>query len=118
MMAGMASLGLPGFSGFVAEMTIFFGAFAHNDLFHRIFTIIACTSIVITAVYILRVVGKILFGPAHSDAALHLSDALWHEKLPVLILLTCIIAIGVAPLALSDLIRQSVVPMLAPHFSF
>mgnify|MGYP000794854864 CR=1 FL=1 len=37
--AGMASLGLPGLSGFVAEMTIFVGSFQHADMFHRVFTI-------------------------------------------------------------------------------
>ena len=67
--AGMASLGLPGLSGFVAEMTIFVGSFQEADLFHRTFTIIACCSIVITAVYILRVVGKLLFGPQASVAS-------------------------------------------------
>ena len=45
--AGLASLGLPGLSGFVAEMTVFVGAFQETDTFHRVFTIIACTSIVI-----------------------------------------------------------------------
>ena len=39
--AGLASLGLPGLSGFVAEMTIFVGAFQHPDLFHRIVTIVS-----------------------------------------------------------------------------
>ena len=52
--AGLANLGLPGFSGFVAEMTVFVGAFEVNDLFHRTVTIIACTSIVITAVQMER----------------------------------------------------------------
>lgn len=117
LLAGLASLGLPGFSGFVAEMTIFFGAFSHSDLFHRIFTLIACTSIVITAVYILRVVGKILFGSPDTESSLHLSDAVWHEKLPVLILLASIIAIGIIPLALSDMIRESVIPLLSLSFS-
>ena len=56
--AGLANLGLPGLSGFIAEMTIFNGAFQHPDTFHRAWTVIACTSIVITAVYILRLVGK------------------------------------------------------------
>ncbi|MDE6717960.1 MAG: NADH-quinone oxidoreductase subunit M, partial [Muribaculaceae bacterium] len=55
MIAGFASLGLPGLSGFVAEMTIFFGAFEHSELFYRIFVIAGTSSIVITAVYILRV---------------------------------------------------------------
>lgn len=70
--AGLASLGLPGLSGFVAEMTVFVGSFEHADVFHRVMTIIAATSIVITAVYILRVVGKLLYGsvvnPGSSDA--------------------------------------------------
>ncbi len=48
--AGLASLGLPGLSGFVAEMTIFVGSFEHSDMFHRVFTIIAISSIVVTAV--------------------------------------------------------------------
>ena len=63
--AGLANLGLPGFSGFVAEMTMFVGSFAHTDMFHRVLTVMACTAIVITAVYILRVVGKMLYGPVY-----------------------------------------------------
>ena len=43
-------LKLPGLSGFVAEMTIFVGAFQHHELFYRIVTILAVSSIVITAV--------------------------------------------------------------------
>ena len=38
---GLAYLGLPGFSGFVAEMNIFVGAFQQNaDTFNRILTIL------------------------------------------------------------------------------
>ena len=72
--AGLASLGLPGLSGFVAEMTIFVGSFEHTDVFRRTFTIIACCSIVITAVYILRVVGKLLFGKVQDDHHLELKE--------------------------------------------
>ena len=75
--AGMASLGLPGLSGFVAEMTIFVGSFQHADMFHRVFTIVACCSIVITAVYILRVVGKLLYGPVQNEHHRQLTDATW-----------------------------------------
>ena len=42
---GKADQEHPGFSGFVAEMTIFVGAFQNADMFHRVCTIIACTSI-------------------------------------------------------------------------
>ena len=95
--AGMASLGLPGLSGFVAEMTIFVGSFEHADMFHRTFTIIACSSIVITAVYILRVVGKLLFGPVQDPHHLELTDATWWERLSTITLIVSVAAIGCFP---------------------
>jgi NADH-quinone oxidoreductase subunit M len=104
--AGLASLGLPGLSGFVAEMTIFVGSFQHADTFHRVATIVAASSIVITAVYILRVVGILLLGPVRNSQYLELKDALWFEKLGGLTLLVSIAAIGIAPLWLSNLIRE------------
>lgn len=102
--AGMASLGLPGLSGFVAEMTIFVGAFQHSDMFHRVFTILACSSIVITAVYILKVVGKILYGPVTDDHHLELTDAVWHEKIAVVGLVVCVAGMGLFPGWISNLI--------------
>lgn len=105
--AGMASLGLPGLSGFVAEMTIFVGAFAHNDMFHRVFTIIAISSIVATAVYILKVVGKILFGPVQDPHHLELTDATWHEKVATVGLIICVAGMGMFPGWISDLISSS-----------
>lgn len=110
--AGLASLGLPGLSGFVAEMTIFVGAFQHTDTFHRVVTILATSSIVITAVYILRVVGILLLGPIKNDHYLHLKDAVWHERLSTVTLVISIAAIGIAPLWLSDMINGSLVPMV------
>jgi NADH-quinone oxidoreductase subunit M len=110
--AGLASLGLPGLSGFVAEMTIFVGSFQHTDTFHRVLTIVAASSIVITAVYILRVVGILLFGPIKNDHFLHLKDAVWYERLSTLTLLLAIAAIGMAPLWLSDMIGFSLGPIV------
>ena len=105
--AGLASLGLPGLSGFVAEMNIFVGSFQHEDLFHRTFTILACTSIVITAVYILRVVGKMLFGPVQDKHHLELTDAVWWEKVAAFGLIISIAAIGLCPLWVSNMISDS-----------
>lgn len=107
--AGLASLGLPGLSGFVAEMTIFVGSFAHADTFHRVITIIACTSIVITAVYILRVVGKLLYGHVVNEHHLALTDAVWYERFAVIGLIIAIAGLGLAPLWISDMIRESLV---------
>jgi NADH-quinone oxidoreductase subunit M len=104
--AGLASLGLPGLSGFVAEMTIFVGSFQHTDTFYRVATIVVCSSIVITAVYILRVVGNIFFGPMKRDTYLELKDAQWFEKLSGVTLIVFIAAIGLAPLWLSNLLHE------------
>jgi NADH-quinone oxidoreductase subunit M len=101
---GFCSLGLPGLSGFVAEITIFMGSWEHPDPLHRIITILACMSIVVTAVYILRAVTKVSMGPIKETFS-HLKDAAWNEKLAAVILLFGIIAIGVAPFWLNDLIR-------------
>lgn len=110
--AGLASLGLPGLSGFVAEMTIFVGAYQHTDLFHRFVTIMATTSIVVTAVYILRVVGVLLFGPIRDEHHLHLTDAIWWERLSTVTLITAIAAVGIFPLWLSDMINFSLRPIV------
>lgn len=106
--AGLANLGLPGFSGFIAEMTIFVGSFEQPDIFHRTVTIIACTSIVITAVYILRVVGKILYGECKNEHHLALSDATWDERFTVICLIICVAGLGIAPMWVSSLIDGGV----------
>ncbi len=103
---GFCSLGLPGLSGFVAEITVFMGSWEHPDAFHHIITILACMSIVVTAVYILRAVTKVAMGPI-KESFNHLKDAAWNEKLAAVILLFGIIAIGIAPFWLNDLIRPS-----------
>lgn len=103
--AGLCSLGLPGFSGFVAEITVFMGSWQKADAFYRIATIIACASIVVTAVYILRATGKAIMGPIVNNEHLSLGDAGWNEKLAAGLLIVGIIVIGIAPFLLKDLIN-------------
>ncbi len=110
--AGLASLGLPGFSGFVAEMNIFVGAFQHDDMFYRVVTIISVSAIVVTAVYILRVVGIMLMGPVKNEAYLNLERVTWYEKSGILLLLIPIVGIGVAPLWISNMILESLQPFI------
>jgi NADH-quinone oxidoreductase subunit M len=109
---GLASLGLPGFSGFVAEMTIFVGAFQNVDTFHRVATIIAVSSIVVTAVYILRVVGMLLLGKIKNEKFEQLGDAKWYERLSTGVLIFGITAIGLAPLWLSEMIGGGLGPII------
>ena len=110
--AGLANLGLPGFSGFVAEMTIFVGSFQNADTFHRVCTIVACTSIVVTAVYILRVVGKILFQKIPNPEFLKLTDATWDERLAVGGLIFCVAGLGTAPFWAQEIIYDAVGPII------
>jgi NADH-quinone oxidoreductase subunit M len=104
--AGLASLGLPGLSGFVAEMTIFVGAFAKQGAFYTTLTIVACCSIVITAVYILRTIAFILQGPVKNQQHLKLADATWYEKISIVGLIIGIVALGIFPAFVANVINM------------
>ncbi len=109
---GLAYLGLPGFSGFVAEMNIFVGSFQHDDTFHRVLTILAVSSIVVTAVYILRMVGKIMMGPLSNPEYANLPKATWYEKVGLAMLLIPVVIIGVMPFGLGEMLKESIQPFL------
>jgi NADH-quinone oxidoreductase subunit M len=118
--AGLCSLGLPGFSGFAAEMTVFMGAWQNADFWYRLATIAACASIVVTAVYILRALGKVFWGEPllnpplqggleqpHDPFSLPEGEGwggAWNEKLAAVILIAGVVLIGVAPFLLMQLI--------------
>lgn len=103
---GLCSLGLPGLSGFVAEMTVFMGGWAKGSMFYYVATIVACASIVVTAVYILRAVGSVIMGPlkVNGDAQITLSDARWNEKLATVLLMIGILVVGMMPFFVLKLI--------------
>jgi len=116
--AGLCSLGLPGFSGFAAEMTVFMGAWQNPDMWYRAATIAACASIVVTAVYILRALGKVMWGPLEitnyelritneNQNQVPFGDAEWNEKLAAVILIAGIVVIGVAPFLLQQLLNPA-----------
>jgi len=103
---GLCSLGLPGLSGFVAEMTVFMGSWERPDTFSRIATILSCLSLVVTAVYILRAITRTAMGPLKEEFK-NLTDATWNEKLAAIILVVGILAAGTAPFWLNDLINPA-----------
>ncbi len=103
--AGLCSLGLPGFSGFAAEMTVFMGSWQNPDKWFRLATILACASIVVTAVYILRAAGQTIMGPMVNKEHELLTDASWNEKFAAILLIVGIVVVGIAPFWLIDLIQ-------------
>ena len=101
--AGLCSLGLPGLSGFVAEMTVFVGSWEDKSLWVRLATILSCASIVVTAVYILRASGKVIMGPIR-QSFINLQDAVWYEKMAAIFLLAGIFVMGLAPFLIQYII--------------
>ena len=74
--------------------------------------IVACSSIVITAVYILRMVGKVFYGSVLNKDHLALTDAVWFERLSVVVLIVAIAGLGMVPLWVSDMISYSLIPVI------
>jgi NADH-quinone oxidoreductase subunit M len=103
MLAGLASLGLPGTVNFVGEFTIFVGAFRS----YQLLSIIAILGIIITAVYILRTLGNVLFGPRREEWD-HLKDLRGVDMVPLLVLGGAIIVGGILPFTVMDLINSGV----------
>lgn len=101
--SGLCSLGLPGLSGFVAEMTVFVGSWEKTGIFHRVATVAGAMSIVVTAVYILKAVTKVSMGSLPENYK-DLTDAGWNEKLAALVLIAGILAIGILPGWLNELV--------------
>jgi NADH-quinone oxidoreductase subunit M len=110
--AGLASLGLPGLSGFVAEMTVFVGSWERSGMFYRVATVLACASIVVTAVYVLRAIGSTMMGPLDGEKFGALQDAAWYERLAAVVLILGILAMGLAPNWLNELVSPGTEFML------
>lgn len=108
LIAGLTSLGLPGFSGFVSEMTVFVGSWERVGIFYKVATILAAASIVVTAVYILRAVGTAIWGTIKNAEFKQLTDATWNERAAVILLVAGIVFIGTMPFWLTDLIGADV----------
>jgi NADH-quinone oxidoreductase subunit M len=107
LVAGLASLGLPGTSGFVAEITVFLGAFPAWELL----TAIAAITVVLTAGYILWMVQRTVFGLEIKRYAT-ISDATIPEMIPVAILIVAIISVGIFPGFISDIFKDGITPIV------
>jgi NADH-quinone oxidoreductase subunit M len=99
--ATFASVGLPGFANFWGEITIFLALWK----FSALFAVLAVSGIVISAVYGLRSVSRIFFGPpagAVADRPSPEGDLGWAERLPALVLLGALLFIGFWPKSISE----------------
>jgi NADH-quinone oxidoreductase subunit M len=113
-----ASLGLPGFSGFIAEIMILLGAFrsfSANGLIHESFAIIATLGLILGAAYYLWTLQRMFFGPFYLKSEIksdQLNDLDKREYSMFLPLILLILLFGIFPQILLDYINP-----FAQHFT-
>ncbi|MGL5873191.1 MAG: NAD(P)H-quinone oxidoreductase subunit 4 [Xenococcaceae cyanobacterium] len=98
----LASLALPGMSGFVAELMIFVGfatSDAYNSTFKVIMVFLAAVGVILTPIYLLSMLREMLYGPENDELVEHtkLIDAEPREVFIIACLLVPIIGIGLYP---------------------
>jgi len=100
--AAMASLGLPGMSGFISEFLAFLGLFGVMP----VLAAVGALGIILTAVYLLRAVLRATFGPM-PDRYQGAADAQPVEVIPMVVLLGFIILLGIYPAVLSEPLQET-----------
>ncbi|MNH87678.1 NAD(P)H-quinone oxidoreductase chain 4 1 [compost metagenome] len=103
LVAGMASLGLPGLSGFVGEFLAFLGLFENL----RIYAVVGALGIIGAAVYVLRGVLSITYGPMEEKYQ-GMKDARLIEAVPMIALVAFILLLGIYPSVLSHPLQQTI----------
>ena len=100
----------------MAESHVFLGGFFGNpwqsENIMRILTILATMSVVVTAVYVLRGLGQVFWGPIEDPHFKELRDADLSEKLSTGILLATLIIVGVYPSSIIGLIERAIMPIM------
>jgi NADH-quinone oxidoreductase subunit M len=115
-LAGLASLGLPGLFGFVAESNVFFGGFFGNPwgdaTLAKVLTIVATLSLVVTAVYVLRGLAQVFQGPLDETRFANVTDAALPDKISAGILVAALAVGGMLPWYFIRLIESSLIPLV------
>lgn len=99
---GLVSMGMPGLSGFVAEFPIFMGLWRTQP----IIAIVVVISIVITAAYIMRIIGKVFFGAMPEEFEGQFGDVLVQDKVALVLLSALLVLIGVYPAVMAPMVAS------------
>lgn len=114
----LASLALPGMSGFVAEIMVFIGfatSDAYNPTFRVIVVFLAAVGVILTPIYLLSMLREMLFGPENKELAGHqnLIDAEPREIFVIACLLVPIIGIGCYPKIVTQIYDPTIAALTA-----
>jgi len=97
---GLVSMGMPGFSGFIAEFPIFLGLWQVQP----VVALVAALGIIITAGYIMRVVGKVFYGEMPADLVGHISPVTRLDRVALVVLAGLLVLIGIQPWVMAPMI--------------
>ncbi|WP_019499955.1 photosynthetic/respiratory NAD(P)H-quinone oxidoreductase subunit D1 [Pseudanabaena sp. PCC 6802] len=114
----LASLALPGMSGFVAEVMVFVG-FATSDAYSTTFKIVtvilAAVGVILTPVYLLSMLREIFYGAENKELVAHeeLVDAEPREVFIIACLLIPVIGIGLYPKLMTQVYDATTTSLVA-----
>jgi len=110
--AGLASLGLPGTSGFAAEFITFVGSYSSTVVEGiRLYTLLGVFGIVLTAGYILWMLQRVFYGPP-LEKFNDVPDANNVEKVCIFSFVAAIMLVGIYPAILTNVIKLGVEPVM------
>ena len=112
---GLVSMGMPGFSGFIAEQPIFMGVWAAGQTTSQYYLgqqyswidLVAVIAIAITAAYILRAVHQVFFTKLPAEFEHHVGDVTMLDKVALAVLVGVLLALGWFPAWMAPLVASS-----------
>ncbi|MGD0610009.1 MAG: NADH-quinone oxidoreductase subunit M [Anaerolineales bacterium] len=107
--ASLVSMGMPGFSGFIAEFPIFMGVWKTQ----WVVAVVAAVSIVITASYVLLVVRRVFFGKMPAELEGHIRPINTFDKISLVLLCTIMVGLGLFPSLMVPWIQTGVQHVLS-----
>ncbi|MCZ7543944.1 MAG: NADH-quinone oxidoreductase subunit M [Anaerolineae bacterium] len=124
-LGGLVSMGMPGFSGFVAELPIYLGLWHGTGVslslggaaaltnYYPWIAIVGAVSIVVTAAYVMRVVHLVFFGKFDENKYHLVGDVTPIDKAALIILAVALLILGVQPLVMAPMVQSSMAPIVA-----
>ena len=115
---GLTSMGMPGLSGFIAEFPIFTGMWKASEQitlqagglvlsnYYSVIVVIAALGIVITASYIMRIIGRVFFGEIPEEFEGHISNINNFDRVALVLLAGILILIGVYPSVMAPMVES------------
>lgn len=121
---GLTSMGMPGFSGFIAEFPIFQGMWEASESvtlqigsftltnYYSVLVVLAALAIVVTAAYVLRVTGQVFFGEFDAEKYPDVGDIAITDRIILFLLGTPLLVLGLYPALMAPMISEGLKPVI------